>query len=218
MLPCGAPRPMLGPCREDGPLIIHYAVVTLGLAAGAAAVSSSESKVVERDRAIYEEINAAQADGGAVTTKFYNDSDGMTHGKWHRLPSGTGRAPKSLERMEVSSIAGQVRKVIHQFTSLSGDWVHTDTYYYAADGRLAFCLEEIVTFNGVADFDKEDSGGGGPFIVEARHYFDENGARVRVKRRTFVKSTGKELPLQNVQQQEHDDSLFRHVANLPVKP
>lgn len=178
----------------------------------------AQQQIVERDRGTYEEITRALPDGGVPSARFYNDSDGYTVGRWHRWTAATeAQARESMDTLELFSVEGRIRKVDRWFTSLSGDWEHSDDLYYDREGRLAFCLEQVVTYNGMVEGeDAPDAGSIKPFLVELRHWFDAHGTELKQTRHVFSKPTGRELRDAQVQEQDHDEELYRRVTDLPV--
>jgi hypothetical protein len=171
--------------------------------------SPGADAAVERIRALYAEVNEAIAQGRAERT-VYATFPRKAAPVWRRLGAKEQPPPvpddASREVATVERLAGAVRKVTVQADTPSGDWTNTTEHYFRPDGTIAFRFERHATFLGPGDPE-------GPYVVERRTYVDEAGRTVRTIVRAFVRASGAEVPLAQVQQIDVD--AYRRVADLP---
>jgi hypothetical protein len=97
--------------------------------------------------------------------------------------------------------------------SLSGDWANVMEYYYYADGKLAFLFEGNTTYNGYVVKNNEKVEPNGPFVVEKRSYFSQDGKRVRFLQKAYLKESGEAVPVTQIQ--DIDEEKYGAVCTLP---
>ena len=189
--------------RPTSATSLRLTLLLLLLCGAGHASSPSQVHAVERIRL-----------GRAKASVFFTDGTGYSERRWKEAKSESARA--SAEHgyflATVYSLHDAPAKAVFRIGSPSGDWQNTTEYYFYSNGTTAFRFERHVTYLGSAD-DENNGAQSGPYVVEKRTYFDDQGSMVRDGVRAFVESTKRDISPKHVQQ--IDIESYARVSDLP---
>ncbi len=176
--------------------------------------SSSEEKVVRKIRDLYERASELVAKGKTKVITLHSEAgkDGYDIKKW-RLAGDKENYEKGAYEARVFIVDQNVVKTRVVIQSLSGDWANVMEYYYYPDGKLAFLFEGNTTYNGYVIRNNDKVEPNGPFVVEKRSYFSEDGKRVRFLQKAYLKETGEAVPITQIQ--DINEEKYGAVCSLP---
>jgi hypothetical protein len=154
------------------------------LLAGVAALAG-----VAEIRTIYHEINTLVESKAAKRVSVYAAGvQGRVEWRTVTTRIEQDEFDKSDWRAQVYLHENKVVKVQFDTTSQSGDWKLTEEYYFYKNGRTAFYLQTLLTFQGY-DYEHDRELPPGPYVAEERVYFDEGGRKIRRLFKAFVQKT-----------------------------
>ena len=165
---------------------------------------------VEKIRSLYTDVNKIIERGAAKETYFQLGSKGWE--KSARTSAKSNSDSDLTESAKVYMINRKLLKTTMLVTSPSGDWVSTSDYYFYENGKTAFIFESYLTYQGY-DFDKGEDLPPGPYIIEKRLYFNENGQEVKSLTKSFIKSSKKEIPIKYLKKNQFD--IYSDTKSLP---
>ncbi|HLQ26600.1 MAG TPA: hypothetical protein VK138_12075 [Acidiferrobacterales bacterium] len=148
----------------------------------------------------------------AIALRSEAGKDGYEIKKWHLTDDKQNYETGAYEA-RVFIVDRNVIKTRVVVQSLSGDWADVIEYYYYENGKLAFIYEGNTTYNGYVIKNNDKVEPDGPFVVEKRSYFSEDGKRVRFLQKAYLKKTGETVPITQIQ----DINLQKYgaVCSLP---
>lgn len=138
--------------------------------------------------------------------------DGYEIKRWHLAVDKQNYEAGAYEA-RVFVLDGDVLKTRVVTQSLSGDWAVVTEYYYYPNGKIAFIFEGNTTYNGYVTKADENGQSQGPFVIEKRSYFSEDGKRIRFLKKAYLKRTGQEVPMDQIQ--DIDLEKYGPVCLLP---
>jgi hypothetical protein len=193
-------------------MVLHAAALGSMLLGPVLAAGATEEAEVAAIRALYAEVNEAIAAGHAEETVFVAVGEEYRARRWRRVAAGA-KLPAADDAYvfvaTVHRIGGVVRKLRIVTDTPSGDWQNVVEYWFRAGGRPAFRLERHSTFLSALELE-------GPFVVERRSYFSDAGRKIRERERAFVKRTGKDVPVREIQ--HIDTDVFLSAAEVGLAP
>ncbi len=176
--------------------------------------SSSEEEVISKIREIYSRTSqlVEKNKTEAIALRSEAGKDGYEIKKWHLTDDKQNYETGAYEA-RVFIVDRNVIKTRVVVQSLSGDWADVIEYYYYENGKLAFIYEGNTTYNGYVIKNNDKVEPDGPFVVEKRSYFSEDGKRVRFLQKAYLKKTGETVPITQIQ----DINLQKYgaVCSLP---
>jgi len=176
--------------------------------------ASSEEEVVNQIRKIYARTSQLVEKNKTEVITLHSEAgkDGYDIKTW-RLVGDKQNYEKGAYEARIFIIDRNVVKTRVVVQSLSGDWANVIEYYYYPDGKLAFLFEGTTTYNGYVIKNNEKVEPNGPFVVEKRSYFSEDGKRVRFLQKAYLKETGAAVPVTQIQ--DIDEKKYGAVCSLP---
>ena len=176
--------------------------------------SSSEEEVVTKIRKIYVRTSQLVEKNKTKVITLYSEAgkDGYDIKKWHLAGDKQNYKIGAYEVL-VFILDRKIIKTRVVVQSLSGDWADVIEYYYYQNGEPAFIFEGTTTYNGYIIRNNEKVEPDGPFVLEKRSYFSEDGKRVRFLKKAYLKKTGETVPVTQIQDIKLDE--FGSVCSLP---
>jgi len=176
--------------------------------------TSSEEEVVNKIREIYARTSQLVEKNKTEVITLHSEAgrDGYDVKKWHLAGDKENYETGAYEVLVFIADRNAIKtRVVVQ--SLSGDWADVIEYYYYQNGKPAFIFEGTTTYNGYVIKNNEKVEPDGPFVVEKRSYFSEDGKRVRFLKKAYLKKTGKTVPVTQIQDIKLDE--YGAVCSLP---
>jgi len=166
-------------------------------------------------RTIYQEINSLIESKAAKLVSVY--AADVAGGVGWRAVAGAADQnafDKSDWRAQVYLHERKIIKAQIESTSESGDWKLTEEYYFYKNDQTAFYFQTLLTFQGY-DYEHDRELPPGPYVVEKRVYFDEDGKELRKLLRAFVRKSGKNIDGKYLATGPMRGEIFPKAAVLP---
>ncbi len=169
---------------------------------------------IDKIRKIYSHSTESVHNKNAKRTIIYSESgkDGYEIKQW-RLADEKNNYIKGAHEVRIFIENRSIVKTRHVIQSLSGDWAYLTEYFYYTNGNIAFIYEANVTYNGYILKEGKKISPDGPFVVEKRSYYSEDGERIRYLKKSFLEKSGKAIP--NTQIQDISPVKFGSIPELP---
>lgn len=193
--------------------LIYYMIFSTYLVLSTAHLSDASEVGVEKIRTLYAKINQLIESGDTIKKDFLLSSKG-----WKKINRVTNKLAAESGEMDLQENASvylyknKVVKAVITIVTPSGDWVNTTNYYFYENGKTAFIFENHETFQGY-DFDKDEELPPGPYVIEKRFYYSEQGKEIRQLKKAFIKSNKKEIPAKFLRQVDFE--RYPNVSSLP---
>jgi hypothetical protein len=176
--------------------------------------ASPEEEVVSKIREIYVQTSqlVENKKTEVIILRSEAGKDGYDIKKWHLADDKQNYETGAYEA-RVFIVDRNVLKTRVVIQSLSGDWADVIEYYYYQNGKLAFIFEGNTTYNGYIVKNNKKDEPDGPFVIEKRSYFSEDGKRVRFLEKAYLKKTSEAVPITQIQDINIDK--YGAVCSLP---
>ncbi len=169
----------------------------------ATSVSAGTQDLQKEVRALYQQTNKLIAAGIVheilvhTGPPSYGRSSPSAQVIWRRVTNPRERKDfdESDYKARVYVLNGKVVKAV--ILIISEGWNDTIEHYFYNDGNVAFVFERLSTLHGY-DTEKHVSLPPGPYIVERRTYFENDGQIGLEKSTSFFESSKQPIPLSYV--------------------
>ncbi len=165
---------------------------------------------IEKIKSLYADINKI-IDSGATKEMLLE----LTSKGWEKSGKISTKLEGDLDLMENAKaylMNGRLLKSIIIRASPSGDWESISDYYFYENGKTAFIFESYLTYQGF-DFDKGEDLSPGPYIIEKRIYLNDKGQEIKILKKSFIKSSKKEVQVKYLKKNEFD--IYADAKSLP---
>ncbi len=187
-------------------------ILTVILLLNSAVVLADDVKNI---RNLYKNIDSLIKEDKSQKALVYLELLEATNGSvWKRVKDSVSKQQfnKSTIKNEVFIYNKKIIKIRQITESKSGDWEDNRELYFRENGRVAFVFQKLITFQAY-DPTQEKSFPPGPYILEKRAYYDQNGDEIKLFVRAYVSSTKKDIPVQSVHQINLKE--YKSIQELP---
>lgn len=190
-------------------------LVFLGFIVGFVGFAYGEQGNVEQIKNIYAKVNDIIKSNNVERLSLYNEAADIDNNtQWETVIDARSRDIYniSIATAMVFIYNNKIIKTTMNIRSDSGDWKYYVEYVFHNNGNTAFIFEKLITYQGF-DYDSGVSLPKGPYILEKRYYFNENGRNIQTISKAYNQNNNKPVNINYIKQ--FDVSLYKSISKLP---